>query len=344
MICFTFSVDVNLNISSWDGNLEVIHKKTATEVLGAPYYDIFPRIWNGNEDAVSKVVREGKNLAFKGYRYHCFHGEIEGDISINPLFADGLKLIGAEITILIEKECSLLQELERFKSLIDIGKISATLAHGVRNPLNAIKGAVVYLKGKYESDVTFVEFVDIIDEEIVKLDSFITSFLSTSLMEMKKTRCDMNALLDKLVKLTSLQALSRNIHFSCEYGQIPPLELDTFHIENAILNVINNALEAISCNGSITLRTSIARNDGIDFAVVDISDSGPGVQGKEVGELMSSPDQKAWDRGKGFGLFITREVIQNHRGRIEITSEKGSGTTVRFWLPLEDSLEARDAG
>lgn len=337
MICYTFTVNTDLAITSWDKLLEVIHEYTPGEIQNARYYTVLPRILVGDEDAVLKVIQEGQPLFLKGYRQHCIYGEARADISIQPVLDGGSRIIGAEIHTVTANGCAKSRELKRYQTLIDIGKMSATLAHGVRNPLNAIKGAVVYLKDKYGSDATFVEFADIIDEEIDKLDEFITRFLSTSLVEMDKASCDVNSVLEKIVKLTSLQAQSRNIHFQCEFGQIPLVELDSFHMESAILNVVNNALDAMCDGGRITLRTSTDVRDARKSVVVDVCDSGPGVPEGRIRSLLSPPDDVARDKGRGFGLFITRELVQHHGGTLEIMNNKGKGTTVRLRIPVDGS-------
>lgn len=343
MICYTFTVNTELAITSWDKLLEVIHEYTPREIQNTPYYTVLPRILVGDEDAVLKVIREGHPLLLKGYRQHCIYGVARADITIQPVQDRDARIIGAEVHTVTANGCAKSRELKRYQTLIDIGKMSATLAHGVRNPLNAIKGAVVYLKDKYSSDATFVEFADIIDEEIDKLDEFITRFLSTSLVEIDKVSCDVNSVLEKIVKLTSLQAQSHNIHFHCEFGQIPPVHLDSFHMESAILNVVNNALDAMCDGGRITLRTSTDVRDTRTTVVVDVCDAGPGVPEGRIRSLLNPPDDLARDRGRGFGLFITRELVQHHGGTLEIMNNKDKGTTVRLRIPVDGSPEKAHA-
>jgi len=331
MQTYIFTVDTGLRLLSWDRNLEAIRRKTSTEVAGRLYYELLPRLNSGKGDAVARVIRYGKKLQIKDYQVCCFFGLSQVDVEISPCHDAGAKVCGAQVTLTEHAGCTLFQDLQRSQTLIDIGKVSVTLVHGVRNPLNAIKGAVVYLKERYRSDATFLEFEQIIEEEITKLDHFISRFLSTSFMDREMIDTDVNALLEKITKMTRLQARAGNVSFVQQFAEIPLVRIDSFQLEHAFLNVINNSLEAMPEGGSITLSTSCSRKNKTRFVVVDIADTGQGMAPKDLGP----PKKKDAVKGKGFGLFITREIVRYHSGHIEIVNGKSAGTTIRIHLPVE---------
>jgi signal transduction histidine kinase len=111
--------------------------------------------------------------------------------------------------------------------------------------------------------------------------------------------------------------------------------VNTFQIEQAILNVINNALEAMHSDGQLTVKTRQEKRSGTDFIVIEIGDTGPGMAQNIIDRLSLSPK----DSGRGFGLFITREILQYYGGHLEIKSIKGQGSTVLLYLPIK-----RDGG
>ncbi len=340
----SFCVDKNLKITSVNKELEHRLGDEAKRTFGEPYYYFFPKISCGSLDAVQQVLDEGRTIVIKGFRISYICNEMTMDITISPLHGNDSTISGAEVVMVTSQRCLPMRESDHLCSLVDIGKMSATLAHGVRNPLNAIKGAVVYLKHRYGSDETFVEFAGIIDEEIEKLDGFITRFLSTSLLEMEKSRSDIHQLLDKVMKITSLQAQERNIRFFSDYGDVPLLEIDAFHLESAILNIVNNAIEAMGSGGTITFRTRLATMTDKKCVNIDICDSGPGMPEGAFRNMVSPPGGSARDKGRGFGLFISREIILHHGGNLEIINSKGSGATVRICLPVEYNQGEGHAG
>ena len=331
----SFRVDRGLKITSVNNELGNLMGDGAIRAVGEPYFYLFPKLYCESHDAVQQAIDNERTIVIRDFPISCICDGMAMDITICPLYDNESTVNGAEVSMVASQCCLPIRESEHLHSLIDIGKVSATLAHGVRNPLNAIKGAVVYLKHRYGSDKTFVEFADIIDEEIGKLDAFITRFLSTSLLEMDKTRNDIHLLLEKIIKITSLQAQERNVGFIRDYGDIPLLEIDAFHLESAILNIVNNAMEAMGSGGTITFRTRLHAMSDKEHVTVDICDSGPGIPEAAFGHLLCPPSGATRDKGRGFGLFISREIVQHHGGNLEILNSKGSGATVRICLPVE---------
>jgi two-component system, NtrC family, nitrogen regulation sensor histidine kinase GlnL len=229
--------------------------------------------------------------------------------------------------------CAAAKKLQQSKKLIDIGKIASTLAHGVRNPLNALKGAVVYLGGKYAEEATLVEFTKIMEQEISRLEDFISRFLSSSVSETEVNATDINSLLKKIEVFTALQIYTRNINSHYEFGNIPPITMNSFHLEQAILNVINNAIEAMQNGGNLNIKSfTEERSNGV-FVVISVSDTGPGIPDSKRNGFAAENK----NNGRGFGLFITHEILKHYGGHIEIDSKKDIGTTITLFIPCNKS-------
>ncbi len=333
-----FSTDESLTIISWDNEIEKFTGKTSSSVLGKEYFEVFPRIIVNDTDAISETLAKKKSLTLKGYSFHCPFGHTTVDMRIKPgVTADGVKC--AEVEIKAGSACSVVENLRRSQQLINIGKTASTLAHGIRNPLNAIKGAVVFLSEKYAQEAPLIEFMTIMEEEIARLDSFISKFLSTSLSDAERTLTDINALLRRLEIFTSLQAQAYDVTTHFEYGKIRPIMINAFQIEQAVLNVINNSLEAMASGGRLTVKTSFQKKSpGNVFLVIEVSDTGPGITDSKI-QALAAPSQPG--QGRGFGLFITREILRSYGGYIEIASRKGRGTVVRLSLPADETCSKK---
>jgi len=327
---FSFSVDRALKINSWSKELEVIYEKSSTEVRGIPYYEIIPRINQNNKDAVLQVLKTGKPMSLKGNHITCFCGDGKASVRITPVRNKMGKVNGANVAINAYPSCAIWRRLKQSQRLLDIGKIAATFAHGVRNPLNAIKGAVVYLREKYASEGKLIEFTKIIEEEISRLDNFIAKFLSPSIPEKSLSETDINSVLKKIEVLTSLQAQSRKVETVFEYGYTYPVAINSFHLGHAILNVINNAIEAMPSGGRLMVKTQSESSSGTDFALIEISDNGPGMAVDRNDDMVTPSKTK----GKGLGLFITREILRSCGGHLEIKSKRESGTMVKLYVPV----------
>lgn len=327
---FTFCTDSQLRINAWGKKISELTGRRADAVLGKKYYDVLPRIFNGNKEAVSMAFKNNTKVILKGYNFNCLSGQVKADIVINPEKSKHGKAERVKVAIYPDSVCSVVKELQNSQWLIDIGKVASTLAHGVRSPLNSIKGAVVYLGDKYANEPTLVEFTKIMEDEISRLDSFISKFLSTSVSNAGLSKTDINSLLKKIELLTSLNAHAFKIKCAYEYGDIPVIVADPFEIEQAMLNIINNALEAMRSGGQLTVKTLSKKHSGNDYVVIEISDTGPGMTKNRIGNVSAPLKCK----GKGVGLFITREILKTYGGHLEIRNNKVCGTTVKLSIPL----------
>jgi two-component system, NtrC family, nitrogen regulation sensor histidine kinase GlnL len=330
-----FHTDSNLCISAWGEAIAQFTGKPPETALGNKYYEVLPLISLEGKDALAEAVRTNNALSLRKYHIPCLFAQITADIEIVPLDSEYGNVKEVKVTLYPATTCTVAHKLNQSQQLINIGKIASTLAHGVRNPLNAIKGGVVYLSEKCRNDAQLVEFTRIMEEEITRLENFITNFLSSSVSATDVKETDINSLLKKIEVFTSLQIYTQNIQSFYEYGNIPPILTNSFHLEQAILNVINNAIDAMHNGGLLKISSSTEERAGRIYVVVSISDSGQGLAEKNLGELQAGKN----GNGKGFGLFITHEILNHYNGHVEIDSKKNMGTTIKLFIPCHTQQE-----
>ena len=329
MKTLSFTIDTNLCINSWGEEIAHFTGKPPGSCQGNKYYDVLPPIYIEGNDALAEVVRTNKPLSLNKIQIPCLFAHMNADVDITPLKSAGGNAKEVKVTLFPASTCAAAHKLNQSQKLIDIGKIASTLAHGVRNPLNAIKGAVVYLSEKYSHEAPLVEFTKIMEDEISRLENFISKFLSSSVSDTEDKETDINSLLKKIEVFISLQIYTRNIQSLFEFGTIPPVIINSFHLEQAILNVINNAIDAMGSGGQLRIGTSAEERDGKVYVVVSVADTGQGMAQKRIGELSSGQG----NNGRGFGLFITYEILKHYHGHLEIDSKMNSGTTIKLFIP-----------
>ena len=335
MNSYKLTVNKDLEIISLSLLQDGLQEKVLNEFLGLPYNHVFPKIIADGCDVVGKVLFSGMPLSINDYQIVSFCGEIRVNIDIQPIHDEARKVVGAEILLESCSDCSVFADMQREHLLISIGKNSAALAHGVRNPLNAIKGAVVYLKEKFGNESTLVDFAELIEMEILKLDRFISRFLSTSQLESEFVDVNVNDLIRDVLTMSNYQACTKNIIFSGEFGDVPEIKADPFQIKHAVMNIVNNSFDAMTRGGSIILKTGTAQRDDCAYVSIEISDTGRGIPQERSPVVSVVPDRNRKKEGRGFGLFITREIIQYHGGHLEISSKKNLGTRVKVLLPVK---------
>jgi two-component system nitrogen regulation sensor histidine kinase GlnL len=171
-------------------------------------------------------------------------------------------------------------------------------------------------------------------DEIRKIEQYIQDLMSPSNGNTQVIETDINELIRKLLFFTSYQFKFSNIQCNTQLNNIPAIRVNPFELGQAILNVLNNAIEAMNFGGEISINTYKDFLFEKEFVFLKIADTGPGmIQEGESGVRTQNSNEK----GRGFGLLITRKIIEDHGGYLMIDSEKGVGTSVCFCLPIPNS-------
>jgi len=234
----------------------------------------------------------------------------------------------------LERIGSQLQVSERLAAL---GRVTAGVAHEVKNPLNSMRLWLEVLKANMPVDPEPQQAVKMLDSEIDRLDRAVKTFLNfTKPLEMRLEETDLRVLLEDIADAArpSINRAGVDLRLEVPTG-FPHVLVDQQIIHQAVLNLIVNASEFTKPGGRITL--ALRRNG--EFAVIAVSDTGAGIpleDQKKIFQLFFTTRAG----GTGIGLANTFRFVQLHNGRIEFDSEVGRGTTFRLELPLARSLES----
>jgi PAS domain S-box-containing protein len=227
-------------------------------------------------------------------------------------------------------------QLHLSERLAALGRVTAGVAHEVKNPLNSMRLWLEVLKANMPVDPEPQQAVKMLDSEIDRLDRAVKTFLNfTKPLELNLEETDLRVLLDEVLDAARPSIAKAGIELRVELpSQFPRVMVDSQLIHQAVLNLLLNASDFTSAGGRITL--SLRRNG--EFAVIAVSDSGKGISPedqKKIFQLFFTTRPG----GTGIGLANTFRFVQLHNGRIEFDSEPGRGTTFRVELPLARSME-----
>ena len=260
-----------------------------------------------------------------------------------PRRADKLGGLEESVADLVRKEREQEQRLASQAGLAEVGEMAAEMAHEFKRPLASIRSAVSLLEQEYELNDQAQSLLDAVDGQLGKLTETMQDlFALAKPVEMESDRVDLRDAVDEA--LSNLAGLMDTSGFTIERSyedDLPHLIGDEHRIEQAALNVMLNALEAMEDGG--TLRVRLATEE--DRVVAEFSDTGPGLPEEEI-EKVIRPFYSTKPAGTGLGLPLVARVVAAHSGRLDIRSEPGQGTTVCFSFPVrpaEPASAARDS-
>ncbi len=227
----------------------------------------------------------------------------------------------------LESRRQLEQQLDFSARLAAISRLTGGVAHEIKNPLNAMALHLEVLRGKLAGEQPEIE---VIGREIKRLDTVVKTFLNFNRpVDLNYTPIDFNDLVKEVLALVSVDANAKNVALKTVL-QAERLWItgDPDLLKQAILNVINNGMEAMPEGGTLTTKTAI---DGGQCQLT-VTDAGPGIA-REIQNRVFQLYFTTKESGSGIGLATTFRVVQLHNGTIDFTSEPGKGTTFRLRFP-----------
>lgn len=321
-----FYTDRFLNITSWGKGISSFTGIKPAEAIGKKYYKVLSRIRLGNADAISKAMRDQMIILYKDYPLNSSQGERKADLEISAIIGRDKTIQGARVKITHDPSRSSIEHLQNFSDFFE----AASHAHGLRGPLNTIKGASQFLRDSRPGDNEIIEYTDLIDEAVNQMDNIVSRFLNLPVKSFELSNIDINVMLKKIRSLISAQSRKHNIKTSYNLEKLPLVKGDALQIQQAIMNVVENAIEAMTGGGELKITTGVEHLQEGNFVLIAISDTGPGI-------MTSGKRQNRFKNSRGFGLTLTRLILHCHGGWMKINEEK-TGTTVKLYLPLRREL------
>ena len=263
-------------------------------------------------------------------------GDLSQEITVKS--GDELGTLTRSFNRMVRNLREIQNELVRSEKLISLGRISAGVAHEIRNPLNAMKGAITLLQRRRSGDPLMDEYTQIILEEIERLNLFVTEFLYFAKQAPPNpVPTNVNDLVQNTLTLFNEKLQERDISLRKDFDvRLPCALIDPRQMEQVIVNLIINALDAMSGGGTMEVRTQyLAEGQAhpAPAAMVCIKDNGPGISDQNMQSIFE-PFFSTKEGGTGLGLPISVGIVESHGGRLRIVSKQGEGTEAMFTLPL----------
>ncbi len=264
--------------------------------------------------------------------------EVEGkDGRKRNLLITTSPIIGTVHYILVQRDITEFKDLEKklydSQKLAALGQLSAGIAHEIRNPLSSIKMSLQILTKRMNPEGNDLKRFKIAEKEVDHLETLVNDILAFAKpVEPKKIPVDLSKVLEQAIDLAEKGITDKKIAMRTEFAEVPYVTVDPAMMADAFLNVIRNAVEAVSENGRIDLSLSYA-DATRQAVVVEIRDNGSGIAEEDMPHIFN-PFFTRKNYGTGLGLSLVKKVIDIHQGTISVSSKKKEGTKVLITLPV----------
>jgi len=225
------------------------------------------------------------------------------------------------------------ENLRRLDRLANLGLVSASLAHEIKNGLVSISVFIELLLQKGEDN----EMTEVVRRELKRIDSLVTQMLRFAAPKPKVfSAVHVHELLDHSVRLLEHQMSGSMITLERHYRAGHDLiKADESQLQQAFMNLLLNAVEAVGNNGAVVIATELVTGaDELGRLKISIHDTGSGITATNLAHLFE-PFFTTKKHGTGLGLSITRRIVEEHRGVIEVQSEPGRGSTFMISLLVD---------
>jgi two-component system sensor histidine kinase PilS (NtrC family) len=289
------------------------------------------------KDHIAQSVRAlQKSETSPRFETNCITAEgmrVRLGFSIAPLSSEAGETTGMVITFQDLTQVRTLEETSRRQDrLAAIGRMAASIAHEIRNPLAAMRGSIQMLRSEIDDDSSQAELMEIILRESDRLNRIITDFLSYARpRSLTQARVDVGDLLHQtFALLRHSPEIGPNQTITEELPDEPIFaEADEGQLKQVFWNLARNALQAMPQGG--TLRATLAMNSDNRLRIA-FADSGRGMSPDQVEHLFEPFSSTTG--GTGLGLSIVYQIIRDHGGTINVRSREGQGTTITIELPF----------
>jgi PAS domain S-box-containing protein len=227
-------------------------------------------------------------------------------------------------------------QLSRAERLATLGQVAAGIAHEIRNPLVGIGSTASLLRDEIASSDPRRTDLDVILNETRRLDRIVNQIIDYARpRELAPVVFNFVDIVQEVLKLSDASIAAKRLTVKTAlHPMLPALQADRDQMKQVLLNVVQNAIEAMGTEGTLSITASESQRIAEQGMVVTVTDTGAGISAQDLVHVFQPFFTTGKSKGTGLGLAICRNIIDAHAGDIQLTSHPGQGTTVRIWLPL----------
>ena len=339
-------VDGELRVVIWNPAAEALLGRSSRRSLGRSLKEIFPPDTSLFRH-LNEALTTGESRSESSAVIDTADGRpVHVSIVAAPL-AGSSGAVSAAVAVVrdVTRLHQLEAEMRRGQTLAAAGQIAIGLAHEIRNPLGAIRGAVQLMKRELGDEARWSEYIEVLLKEVDRVNRIIEMLLDLGRpVSLRTVPLNIHQLLERVALMSEAMAAAHNVQIVRRYDpSLPPILADEDRMIQVFHNLVRNAIEAMPQGGRVGLITRLSMDPlfakvdlglGLrSMALVQVEDEGEGIP-EAVRARLFTPFFTTKDKGLGLGLALCHRIVEEHRGSIHVASEPGKGTAVSCFLPI----------
>jgi PAS domain S-box-containing protein len=334
------SKDLNGIVTSWNRAAERMFGYSAEEMIGRSITVIIPPELQADEPRILKTIARGERIDhFETARVGKNGQRIEVSLTVSPMKDESGRIVGAaKIARDITRRKKAERALRMSERLASVGRLAATIAHEINNPLEAVTN-LVYLAKERADGKEVRDFLGAAEEELARISHLTKQSLGFYRETKEAAPIRIGPILDELLPVFAARARNKAVDIRKEIRNDPEVHAVADEIRHLITNLLSNSIDAVSRGGTIRVRVSRATEwsgNGRTGARFTVADSGQGIPQAMRSELFEPFFTTKKDVGTGLGLWLCKGIVERHEGSIRVKSSTAPGnswTVFSVFLP-----------
>ncbi len=341
------SKDLTGKVRSWNPSAERIFGYRADEMIGQPITKIIPPELHDDESRILGTIMRGERVDhFETVRVRKDGERIEVSLTVSPLKDATGRIVGAaKIARDITQQKKTENALRTTERLASVGRLAATVAHEINNPLEAVTN-LIYLAKNADVREDVQKYLTSAQEELTRIFHITKQTLGFYRETKGATVIRLGPLITSLLSVFSSRARNRGIDLISEIRVDSDIYAVPGEIRQVIANLLANSIDAVNTNGQIRIRMSPARQwggEGRQGIRLTVADTGSGISKAARSRIFEPFFTTKTDIGTGLGLWVCKSIVETHGGSIQLRSDATPGrswTVFSVFLPLNAHEDA----
>lgn len=336
------SKDLNGIIASWNEAATRVFGYSPEEIIGTSILRLIPEHLHSDEKTIIESIRAGRRIEhFETVRLAKDGRLIDVSLTVSPIKDEQGRVIGAsKILRDVSSRRRMEQSLLQAEKIAATGRMAATIAHEINNPLEAVMNLLYLLRPRITDD-DGRNFLATAEDELVRVSHIAKQTLGYYHEHAAASLASVSEIAEHVLTIYEPRCTAAGITVRRSLGSSTRIVLRRGEMMQVISNLIANSIYAMAAGGTLSVSVCDApsADDGI---ILTIEDDGVGIAPKVLPMVFDAFFTTRTTVGTGIGLFVAKQFVEGHRGRISIESDNESerhGTTVRIFLPLHTAYE-----